>query len=69
MKVYVKFLFENYSMVKMFSFGFFFVIVIGLLLFCVWFLWLFEDWFVVYGIVILDRLYNLLEIRITDIIY
>lgn len=60
---------ENYSMVKMFSLGFSSVTVTGLPLLCVWLLWLLEDWFVVYGTVTSDRLYNLSEIRITDTIY
>lgn len=69
MKAYVKLSLENYSMVKMFSLGFSSVTVTGLPLLCVWLLWLFEDWFVVYGTVTSDRLYNLSEIRITDTIY
>lgn len=60
---------EIYGMVKMFSLGFYSVTVTGLPLLCVWLLWLFEDWFVVYGTVTSDRLYNLSEIRITDTIY
>lgn len=63
MKAYVKLSLENYSMVKMFSLGFSSVTVTGLPLLCVWLLWLFEDWFVVYGTVTSDRLYNLSEIR------
>lgn len=69
MKAYVKLSLENYSMVKMFSLGFYSVTVTGLPSLCVWLLWLFEDWFVVYGTVTSDRLYNLSEIRITDTIY
>lgn len=69
MKAYVKLSLENYSMVKMFSLGFSSITVTDLPSLCVWLLWLFEDWFVVYGTVTSDRLYNLSEIRITDTIY